>query len=90
MRLDLAHGFCKSEAAVYFRQALQKIKASPNFARDASVAHKEYQAQARDAERAVQAFCELRGLAERLDWRHRPDLKMVCSNDQSHHAFKTH
>ena len=61
-------------------QALERIKATPGFAARACAAHEEYQAQAQDAEEAVHAFCEAHGQAERLSWRHRPDLQTVSAS----------
>ena len=58
-------------------QALGRIRATPGFADRACAAHEEYQAQVRDAQEAVHAFCEAHGQAERLSWRHRPDLQTV-------------
>ena len=58
-------------------QALERIKATPGFAARACAAHEEYRAQVQDAEEAVHAFCEAHGQAERLSWRHRPDLQTV-------------
>ena len=61
-------------------QALERIKATPGFAARACAAHEEYQAQGQDAEEAVHAFCEAHGQAERLSWRHRPDVKTVSAS----------
>lgn len=65
-------------------QALQRIKGSPDFVQDASIAHDAYQRQIRDAARAVHAFCERHGKADRMTWQHRPDLGQVGINTHTH------
>ncbi|CAL5220963.1 g3069 [Coccomyxa viridis] len=58
-------------------RALQRIKGSTDFLRNALAAYEEYQQQMIDAEDAVQDFCEQHGKADRMTWRHRPDLGQV-------------
>ena len=70
--LDLDQKLCSLSL-----QALQRIKATPGFIARASVAHEEYLAQMEDADRAVHSFCELHGHADRMTWRHRPDLQQA-------------
>ena len=58
-------------------KALQRIKESPDFWPNALAAYEEYRQQMIDAASAVHAFCELHGKADRMTWRHRPDLEGV-------------